>query len=278
VIDVFISHSSQDTALAEQLVELLRSALNLRAEQIRCTSVDGYRLPAGADSDERLRAELLEAKAFVGVLSPLSLASAYVLFELGARWGAKKHLAPLLTAGMTANSLRGPIAGLNALTCESPGQLHQLVRDIGEVLGVESESPAVYQGKIDALVYSGADVREQPQSAQPVPAVSGITTGQASGPSISASIEAGTEYADADVVIRRHCEREWPEDFSMRAYCMRQQREAILELQRGGPPDLPDVAFRSIRDKCALEWPDDYSMRLYCEQQQIQGYREISES
>ena len=68
MIDVFISHSSQDMALAERVVDLLRSALNLRADGIRCTSVEGYRLPVGADSDEQLREELLGARAFVGIL------------------------------------------------------------------------------------------------------------------------------------------------------------------------------------------------------------------
>lgn len=95
-IDVFISHSSEDAGLAAQVVDLLRSALNLQAARVRCTSVDGYRLAAGADSDEQLRNEALDAIVFIGILSPLSMASAYVLFELGARWGAKKPIVPLL--------------------------------------------------------------------------------------------------------------------------------------------------------------------------------------
>jgi hypothetical protein len=53
---VFISHSSADRRLARALVELLRSALNLPADRVVCTSVDGYRLPAGADTDEARRA------------------------------------------------------------------------------------------------------------------------------------------------------------------------------------------------------------------------------
>src|SRR5688572_19277140 len=96
MVDVFISHSSQDSQLARQVVDLLRSSLNLRAQQIRCTSVDGYRLPAGANTDQQLREEALAARAFIGIISPFSLTSAYVLFELGARWGAGQPLFPLL--------------------------------------------------------------------------------------------------------------------------------------------------------------------------------------
>jgi hypothetical protein len=275
MIDVFISHSSQDQMLAGRVVDLLRSALNLRADAIRCTSVDGYRLPVGADSDEQLREEVLGARSFVGILSSISLASSYVLFELGARWGVKKHLAPLLAPGITAHALRGPIAGLNALSCESAAHLHQLVQDLGNVLGIRPEAPQVYQAKIDAVVYSGATVPEpsirQPTSGSSNPEPTGSKTGRAVQP------DTKDEYADVDAVIRHHCEHEWPDDFSMRAYCLQQQREAAAKLRLGGPQHVPEEVFRSIRDKCAAEWPDDYAMRVYCEEQQLAGYRKVTE-
>jgi TIR domain len=273
MIRVFISHSSQDSQLAELVVNLLRFALNLRADQIRCTSVDGYRLPAGADSDEQLRTEVLQATSFIGILSPLSMSSAYVLFELGARWGAKKHLAPLLAPGMTAHALRGPITRLNALSCESSGQLHQLVQDVGTALALQPESPAVYQAKIDTIVYSAAP--EPPAQEQLGTPTAPKEYSPGPGAATSANIE--QDYGDAEGVIRRHCEKEWPADFNMRAYCMRQQREAAAQLQRGRPDDLPEDVFQAIRLLCAAEWPDDYAMRVYCERQQINGYGEVHE-
>jgi len=42
--DVFIGHGSGDARIAIPLAELLRSALNIPAGRIRCTSVDRYRL------------------------------------------------------------------------------------------------------------------------------------------------------------------------------------------------------------------------------------------
>jgi hypothetical protein len=82
---VFISHSSRDKELAEALVELLRLALNLKGNEVLCTSVEGSRLAGGADTDETIREEILEVPVFIGLLSDASVESAYVLFELGAR-------------------------------------------------------------------------------------------------------------------------------------------------------------------------------------------------
>src|SRR4051794_13584910 len=49
VLELFVSHSARNADIVQLLVALLRSALNLPAAAIRCTSVDGYRLQAGAD-------------------------------------------------------------------------------------------------------------------------------------------------------------------------------------------------------------------------------------
>jgi hypothetical protein len=83
------------------------------------------------------------------------------------------------------------------------------------------------------------------------------------------------DYSEAEQVIRRHCEREWPNDYNMRNYCIKQQREALTILKQGRPHDIPEEIFAGIRNKCSAEWPEDYSMRQYCEKQQLDSYREL---
>ena len=143
-IHLFISHASDDKELARRVVVLFRAALNLPASAIRCTSVDGHRLEGGADTDDTVRNEIGSAGAFVGILSDRSMRSKYVLIELGARWGLNKHLLPLLAPQTPASVLGGPLAGKNALQADSEAQLHQMVRDVGRVLGLNPESPDVY--------------------------------------------------------------------------------------------------------------------------------------
>jgi hypothetical protein len=140
---VLISHSSKDEVLASALIDLLRSGLGLLPNQIRCSSVDGYRLPAGVNTDAQLRAEVRASKVLIGLITPNSLASPYVLFELGARWGAGEIMVPLL-AGVTPDKLRGPLSGMNALLCSSEEQLHQALVETGAHLTLAVQSPAAY--------------------------------------------------------------------------------------------------------------------------------------
>jgi len=159
---VLISHSSKDAALASALIDLLRSALGLLPTQIRCSSVDGYRLPAGVHSDTQLREEVNVSRVLIGLITPNSLASPYVLFELGARWGAGETMVPLL-AGVSANDLRGPLSGFNALLCSSEEQLHQAMGEIGGHLGLGVQNPAAYLKQLRPVMEETAKL--QPHSA-----------------------------------------------------------------------------------------------------------------
>jgi hypothetical protein len=157
MLDVFISHSGQDAAIAEALVELIRAAINVAHESIRCTSVDGYRLPGGASTGEQLKREVREARCLVALLTPESLRSPYVLFELGARWGADLPVVPLLAAGATSGSLKAPLSSLNALNSSSTSQLHQMVAEVAAAIGTHVNAPATYDKHLQRLITIAAE-------------------------------------------------------------------------------------------------------------------------
>lgn len=260
---LFISHASDDSELAALLVQLLRSSLGLGAPDIRCTSVDGYKLPAGVVIDNQLRDEVSDCQCFIGILSARSLSSTYVLFELGARWGAKKHLLPLLGPGLTHQALRPPLSGLNVLSCNNKNDFFKLVSELANVMELNPESPDVYMKHVDAVAYycSTQEVPIEPEEPSP--------------PARFVPIPSDDSYSESETVIRQHCEREWPDDDAMRANCIEQQHKAVDELNKGRPTDVPEEVFRRIRRRCASEWPFDYAMRRYCEQQQLSAFRRV---
>ena len=90
-----VSHTiSRLRTLIQILEEALEGGLGqksgMSAAEIRCTSLDGFRLAGGANTVTELKREVRDAKAFIGVISPASLDSIFVAFELGARWGFGK--------------------------------------------------------------------------------------------------------------------------------------------------------------------------------------------
>jgi len=152
MIKLFISHSSKDQELVEKLTELVKNALRLSSSEIRCTTIDGYRLSGGANTNEEIKREVRDTKAFIGLISFAATDSMYVLFELGARWGSDKHLLPLLAPGVSPDILKGPLSKLNALSCGNRSQLHQLVNDLAKILEINPEPPYAYQRYIEAIL------------------------------------------------------------------------------------------------------------------------------
>lgn len=148
---LFISHSGRDSEIAKAIITLFEKALKISARRIRCTSVDGYRLPAGADTNEVLRTEVFGAKLFIALLTPNSLGSPYVLFELGARWGARRPLFPVLAGGATPADLNAPLNGLNALSASVDDQVRQLIEDASEALSERLEPISSFSVEIEAV-------------------------------------------------------------------------------------------------------------------------------
>ena len=88
----------------------------------------------------------------IGLITPASMTSAYVTFELGARWGAAKPIIPLLASGATPAHLGGPLAGIKALDASRNGQVHELVEEVARQLKLETDKPSSYAAAISELV------------------------------------------------------------------------------------------------------------------------------
>lgn len=151
-VRVFVSHSSDDKEVATCLVALLRATFSLPSTAIRATSVAGHTLRFGAEANEELLKEILACKLLIGLITPSSLKSPWVLLELGARWGTKKDLLPLTASGVKPGEFKGPIGGRHTGDCSIRTDVLQLISDVGTTLESDAEKPEVVDRYVDALV------------------------------------------------------------------------------------------------------------------------------
>ena len=165
-IAVFISHSGRDEEMAAALARLLEQALRLPRSAIRCTSVPGYKLPAGVELHDILRADVAGAPAFIGLFTPASLKSDYVLFETGARWGAGSPVLPLLAGGCSATDLPKPLAGVISKQASDTGDVKQLLQEVGRQAKRRLGPAAEYDPELEKLVTLGGRQRGAPGRAR----------------------------------------------------------------------------------------------------------------
>lgn len=160
-IKVFISHAAADEKLAKALVDFLFSCMHLDDEEVRCTSVPGHKLPVGSDVAKTLRDELEESSVVIGLLTPRSLHSSWVLFELGAAWGSHKNIKPLLSDDIDFSDLPGPLSGHHAVRLSDVNGLIQLMDEVRRIVGVRERSAA----KVHAAAQKLTEVHSQIQAA-----------------------------------------------------------------------------------------------------------------
>jgi len=148
VISIFISHSSYDVDLAKSLVNLIIKSIKIQNDEIRCTSVPGYKFTGGTHTSIQVKQELGDSDIVIGILTVKSLESSYVLFELGAGWFQGKAIA-LLGDGIDYNNIPGPLREHHALKLNNRDDLFSFIDDIAQKTNKGQQSATVINRAID---------------------------------------------------------------------------------------------------------------------------------
>ena len=160
-VRVFISHSHDDVRVAKQLVQVIKTSLDTPRGAIRASSVPGSKLPLGSMPAQQLRGELGNAEFVLALITPNSLRSPWVLFELGAAWVSGRHTIPLLLGNVEdrvaemPEPLRNPLAG----RLDDSSVLHRLIDQLTGVLAWERTSAEEADSAIEELVAVARDHR-----------------------------------------------------------------------------------------------------------------------
>ena len=256
-MEIFISHSSKDAAIAEALINVLIKAYKFKNSQIRCTSVDGYKLPTGISTDEQLKSEIFNSRVFIGLLTSTSINSTYVLFEIGARWGANLPILPIICDTSGNLLLKGPLKSINVLDATNVSDIHQFIYDVGSHLNLKPEDTSGFLKEVQKFHELSLNVQNESEI------------------EVNYSVGSKDDYELADEIIRSQSLIEWPEDYEMQLDYINRQEKAVANLKLGKPDDVSSEEFMRIRERAKSEWPYDFEMRLDQETKQIESLRAL---
>ncbi|MEG1793101.1 MAG: toll/interleukin-1 receptor domain-containing protein [Bacilli bacterium] len=107
---IFISHSSKDKEIVNELVDLLEKIGIKDKEALFCSSIQGYGIDIGEDIYERLQKEFENYNVYViFILSKNYYESNDCLNEMGATWVLKNKYQTLLSPGFEYAEIKGAI-------------------------------------------------------------------------------------------------------------------------------------------------------------------------
>lgn len=83
--------------------------------------------------------------------------------------------------------------------------------------------------------------------------------------------------ADYVQLARQFCAEEWPDNFEMQAYCLKQQAAGMLQFK--AVSDELGKPIEKALEQCTEEWTKDrlpdFAMIGYCATRQAEGYKAL---
>lgn len=134
---VFISYVHEDKDIAQAVQSLLSSTLNIEKEVF--LSADQTQVLAGHVWLDRIREALQSCELLLLLLSERSINRAWVNFEAGAVWLARKPVIPICIGRMLIEFVPQPYAGMQSVRL--PSDAHYMLTSIHRHLALETEPP-----------------------------------------------------------------------------------------------------------------------------------------
>ena len=131
-VKVFISHSEKDRTIAEKILYYLCSALQIEDEEIRCTSVPGHTLKHGK-LPELIKNDISSNPIIIWILTPNSLKSTWVMFELGASWIKGLTIIPMIAPPLSYKNIPDPLKGLTSIEFRKNTIAPQLTEMVSQI-------------------------------------------------------------------------------------------------------------------------------------------------
>lgn len=148
---MFISHSSKDVSLVEELIEILE-VIGVSDEDIFCTSVEGYGISLGENFLETIKNKLSPHTLVLFLISENFYESPVSLCEMGATWIQSNSHIPILIPPMTFEKVKGVIPLTQGVYINNKDKINSLKLSIENYFGIENNDSIKWEKRRDKIL------------------------------------------------------------------------------------------------------------------------------
>ncbi|MCJ2015862.1 toll/interleukin-1 receptor domain-containing protein [Methylobacterium sp. E-065] len=149
---VFISHAVKDRELAAEVVTLIEEGIGVPESEIFCSSLQGYGIPTGQNFITYIKAQLLEPKVVVLLLTPAYFESKFCISELGAAWIKSHAIFPILVPPLQYSDVKDVLLGTQVIKIEDDIGYNDLLATLREQIACTEKSQTKWDTKRRAFL------------------------------------------------------------------------------------------------------------------------------
>ncbi|MGY6743610.1 MAG: toll/interleukin-1 receptor domain-containing protein [Cecembia sp.] len=148
---IFISHSSKDSEIGKEVIDLLR-LVGVGHGKIFFTSSPGYGIPLGEDWKKTLKSEIGSKGLVLSLITKNYFESQICLCELGAAWVLSKKHIPILVPPLTFKDVNEIIATSQGFEITDPVKWSSLKKVLEKDFGLSPLPEDKWEPQRDAIL------------------------------------------------------------------------------------------------------------------------------
>jgi TIR domain-containing protein len=134
---IFISHAAVDKDIADAVLDLLNTAMNIDVTaDVFCSSIAETGITPGADFTQFIKEQIQTPKIVLLLISHNYLASQFCLAEVGACWAKSHEIVPLLVEPAGFADMKAVLQGKQALKIDDKDHWNVVLETFKTILGI----------------------------------------------------------------------------------------------------------------------------------------------
>ncbi len=148
---LFLSHSSRDKELVQELVELMVMGMKISQDDIYCTSLNGT-IKTGSKFIENIKENLTENELVIFLITEDYLKSKFCLAELGAAWGLNQNIYPLIVNPIKIDDLNDtPLRDVEMKVLNNKDDI-AIIYDELKAEGIAKDNTSAFNSKLEKFM------------------------------------------------------------------------------------------------------------------------------